>query len=770
MINTCGNPTFRPSAQLVRQELERVLSSACFVRSPVLSRRLSFLVEGDLAGQTGNLKETFVGHACFGRELTYDPKLDSVVRVNANRLRLRLDEYYGTCPDAHLRIALNKGSYVPIYVCADEKCDQRDTLLDRGVQEDCHPVRSPSSRFADVSEPQIPLSFSQAHDVEVVTEAVAASSPFGWLTPKKLRRLVGTLVFLLAVGTLVVTAVNRGRRKSVWQARPFSSLEGLQEFSDFSPDGAKVAFSRLGSDGKNHDIYIQGIHADTPQRLTMSPAEDTRPAWSPDGHLIAFIRLFGPQRKELDILSLITGKETKVAELDGMTPWLCEIPRLSWSHDGAEIYSSESLGAGQACGIIAVSVTTGDIRPVTRPPSGVVADVEAALSPDGTKLAFLRNSETLGGDIYVVDVSGGSPQRVTFDNRDIMGFCWSADGKSFIAASRRGDGVVKLWRMPLKAGDPEQLTDGSVVATFPAASLSGDRITFTTYRNVTSIWRSDGSSEIQLIDNQSGNSAPVSSPDGTRVAYRSDRTGPFEIWISDRDGHNSRRLTHFNGPMVDNPAWSPDGEQIAIECRDRSHSDICLIPTNGSSGLERLTHWNSNQILPSWSHDGRSLYYGSNFSGRWEIYKQSLGGGDPVQITHRGGMRAVESWDGRYLYVHRGEPLGGIVVLPIGSTNKEPDGNSEESTIVLNQLNGGMWGDWDEGPGGIVFLSPSPDGKTESVERLDLVTGSKRTLAAISGTSPKGDRVFSVVPDGNTILYVRTTADDGQLEILERNK
>ena len=758
MTSPSRDPISRPSTLLVKQELDQILSSEYFVKSPALSHLLSFLVKSDLAGETSNLKETFVGHACFGRELTYDPKLDSVVRVSANRLRLKLDKYYGTRPDEPLRIALNKGSYVPIYIPVDVKRDahEESVLVGPAMSE---PPGAPESE----------IQTSEIRDAGGNAKSGAASYRPWWLLQPKLGRFIGTLGLFLMIGTLVITAVNRGHKKAHWQARPFSTLEGLQEFSDFSPDGTKIAFSRKNSDGKTHDIYIQGVHADMPQRLTTSPAEDTRPAWSPDGHSIAFIRLIGPHMKELDILSLITGKETKLAELEAMTPWLCEIPRLSWSHDGTEIYSSEIVGAGQSCGIIAISVSTGNVRSVTRPPSGVVADVEAALSPDGTKLAFLRNSETLGGDIYVVDPSGGSPQRVTFDNRDIMGFCWSADGNNFIVASRRGDGVVKLWRMPLEGGEPEQITDGSVVATFPAASLSGDAIAFTTYRNVTSIWRSDGLSEIQLIDNQSGNSAPVFSPDGMHMAYRSDRTGPFEIWISDRDGHTSYRLTHFNGPMVDNPAWSPDGEQIAIECRDRGHSDICLIPSTGSKSPEHLTHWSSNQILPSWSRDGRSLYYGSNFSGRWEIYKQSLTGGDPVQITHHGGMRAVESWDGRYLYVHRGEPLGGIVVLPNGSTNEEPGNTPDESAIVLNQLTGGMWGDWDKGPEGIIFLLRSIDGKTESIESLDLVSGARHTLAGIFGTSPEGDRVFSVGPDRNTFLHVRRTASDGKLEILERS-
>src|SRR6266576_2693202 len=82
--------------QLIRAELERVLSSASFARSERVSKLLRFLVERHLDGKDDELKESVIGVEVFGRRPDYDPKLDSTVRTEAVRLRARLSKYYFT--------------------------------------------------------------------------------------------------------------------------------------------------------------------------------------------------------------------------------------------------------------------------------------------------------------------------------------------------------------------------------------------------------------------------------------------------------------------------------------------------------------------------------------------------------------------------------------------------------------------------------------------------------------------------------------------------
>ena len=104
-----------PTPDHVRAQLERILGSAGFAASERLRRFLRYVVERSLAGEAGQLKEYVIGRDVFDRDEDYDPRLDSIVRVEAGRLRTKIDEYYhgpGRTDDVIIR--LQRGSYAPV--------------------------------------------------------------------------------------------------------------------------------------------------------------------------------------------------------------------------------------------------------------------------------------------------------------------------------------------------------------------------------------------------------------------------------------------------------------------------------------------------------------------------------------------------------------------------------------------------------------------------------------------------------------------------------
>src|SRR5260370_28519214 len=114
--------TAQRNGQAPREELERVLASACFARSEGLSRLLRFLVERQLEGRDSELKESLIGVEVYGRRTDYDPKLDSTVRSEVARLRARLSKYYSTEGSQDpLVIDVPKGGYVPGFQQPDMK-------------------------------------------------------------------------------------------------------------------------------------------------------------------------------------------------------------------------------------------------------------------------------------------------------------------------------------------------------------------------------------------------------------------------------------------------------------------------------------------------------------------------------------------------------------------------------------------------------------------------------------------------------------------------
>jgi TolB-like protein/Flp pilus assembly protein TadD len=109
-------PVVEREGQSVREELERVLKSAVFVRNDRLSAFLRFVVEQSLGGRGGDLKESVIAVEVFGRKPDYNPKRDSIVRNEASRLRARLSQYYAEEGKADpLIIDLPRGGYVPLF-------------------------------------------------------------------------------------------------------------------------------------------------------------------------------------------------------------------------------------------------------------------------------------------------------------------------------------------------------------------------------------------------------------------------------------------------------------------------------------------------------------------------------------------------------------------------------------------------------------------------------------------------------------------------------
>ena len=105
-----------PPQDAVRAEVERIAASSYFAGSERLGRFLRYIVEEALAGRGGKIKEYAVGLEVYGRKPDFDPKADAIVRVEAGRLRAKLEQYYAHGGRENpVRIDVPKGSYAPVF-------------------------------------------------------------------------------------------------------------------------------------------------------------------------------------------------------------------------------------------------------------------------------------------------------------------------------------------------------------------------------------------------------------------------------------------------------------------------------------------------------------------------------------------------------------------------------------------------------------------------------------------------------------------------------
>src|SRR4029434_6176653 len=128
-VKTAAPAPGKDSEKAIRQQLERVLSSGTFQQVERLQRFISFIVTEAAAGRSDELKEYVVGVQVFGKESSFDPRTDPIVRVQARRLRARLSRYY-SAEGQHdeLIIELPKGGYAPLFRRREGRLGKKPSL------------------------------------------------------------------------------------------------------------------------------------------------------------------------------------------------------------------------------------------------------------------------------------------------------------------------------------------------------------------------------------------------------------------------------------------------------------------------------------------------------------------------------------------------------------------------------------------------------------------------------------------------------------------
>ena len=168
----------------VRRQLQRLTSSPVFTSSERLRRFLEFVVERALAGEGERLKEFVIGVEVFDRDADYDPRLDSIVRVEAARLRSKLAEYYaGEGRTDSIVLSLPKGGYAPVISLAEPTPVAATPVAAAAAPPEGAPRRA-SRRI---------WSLAGAAAVLVVAIAVGVTAP--WTAENAPRRRVAVMPF-----------------------------------------------------------------------------------------------------------------------------------------------------------------------------------------------------------------------------------------------------------------------------------------------------------------------------------------------------------------------------------------------------------------------------------------------------------------------------------------------------------------------------------------------------------------------------------------------
>lgn len=573
--------------------------------------------------------------------------------------------------------------------------------------------------------------------------------------------LLVVLVLSAAFYTGVVSRPWRGASAAF--ITPLTSFPGDETQPVFSPDGSRIAFVWGGENGDNSDIYIKPVRGVGLERITTDGAEDVSPTWSPDGRRIAWLRVTDNDTSVFVSAAVPGSIHMRIASV---YPNRIEAVgrHLDWSPDGKYLAAADRKSPDEPFRIVLVELATGHKIQVTSPPSGSVGDSNPMYSPDGRQIAFIRAVSSGVDDLFIVPATGGEVRRVTNDRRYIIGLTWSADGRYLLFSSNRA-GNHSLWKTPAEGGTLERVLNVSTNASDPVFSRDGKLMAYSQFYQDANIWELDLATAAlkKVVASTQYDSSPQVSPDGTRLAFRSSRSGASEIWVSGVDGSNPYQLTHFRRTLTGTPRWSPDGRRIAFDSRPEGQPEIYTIELDGKN-LARITDDPSEDVVPSWSRDGKRIYFASNRGGAWQVWYAPSSGGPATRLTSQGGFAAFETADGKWVYYAKGRSVPGIGRI-------RTDGGGEQN--VFDRLKAAFWGYWALTPRGLLYADREagssgyafyllPDGKSEPMR---IASVDKPLIPADSGLgiAPDGRRVYfsQVDQSGSDILMLENAVPSG---------
>ena len=536
-----------------------------------------------------------------------------------------------------------------------------------------------------------------------------------------------------------------------------SFAKGVEQFPAWAPDGNRVVFSR--ESGAPRKLFVRTLTDSSEIQLTRGDSDDIHPSWSPDGKTILFVRSSRPGQRlsqpdlfseygDGDIWSIdIPGGNERQLIRNAFSP--------AWSPDGSRIaFDAPWSGAYR----IWISDALGhNPQQSTTDVSEAVQHIRPSWSPDGARLVF-QNMDRTQFDIRVIDLASKQVQSLTSDSTLDINPVWSPSGRFIYFSSYRGGGI-NVWRSRVDRdgsfGKAEQVTTGAGQDVDLAISAGGRRLAMVTLRQNSDLWRlpvtPDGvptGAPEEVVATTREESRGAWSPDGTAIAFSSDRGGDMNIWIRTLRDSVDRQITRGAGGDFQ-PGWSPDAQRLVF-FSGREHSiDIWEVDLRGGA-VRRLTRDAASETHPFYSPDGKKIAYMSDRLGRLEVWVMNADGTSQRQVTR----------DGISVHFIRWSPDGSTLsfMTPQGLMFVALDGKAPQPI---------------EGIKGGYHHSYSPDRS-----RIMDVTNHRTLWASpIHGGKPRKVFEFSDPqvridypvwsPDGLSVLFDRSLPEGGDIWMLE---
>ncbi len=565
------------------------------------------------------------------------------------------------------------------------------------------------------------------------------------LSRKPVVMTVG-ITILIALGAfatrsifLPITPLN------VYHPNAIASYSNSEYWPAISPDGRFAAYAWKGETDDNWDIYAKQIGTETVVRITDNSATELRARWSPDGSYVYYLR-YENGGSTIYKKPILGGEEVRILA----SPRFCS-GDFDISPDEKWISFNDRENKSSPLRLKLISLETGEEKWLFAPAEGFNGDIHPTFSPDGRKLAFIREKNSASMYLWVVDLRTEKLEQLSTEHISINGFDWSNNGTSLFYGSDR-TGLYKLWELNLDTRESTLVPAGDYQMVMPRMAETG-RIIYAKMRDNVNIWTYDINNKTakKWYANNELSLNPSYSPDGEKACFTMSKDGVFQIWVSEADGTRSVPITQFTGQHLTAPRWSADGKSIAFHGFKEGQADIFIVNARGGVP-ENLTNSEADEHAPFFSGN-KEIYYSSNRDGDWSIWKMDSDGSNKVQIIEGDAYAPQVSEDGKGVYYVKKGHLG------LWQYDLEENGES----LMIGPFHPMNWGAFTVGERGIYYFNHQDKG----IEYFDFDLNENTLIYPPQGRIPRLGITMHLAPDGSRLLFSQIDHHDADVMLLE---
>ncbi len=497
----------------------------------------------------------------------------------------------------------------------------------------------------------------QEHKAPRATSAVAHKrvAPFGIFAREHLSLIVALLLIAFG-GILLWYGLNGGRRAQNISASAFQRMQlarlttlGKVRSAAISPDGKHVVYA-LEDDGRQ-SLWLR--HVPTASNVQIVQPEDARyksVAFSPNGDFIYFVRGAENTASALYQMPVFGGATKKI--VDRVDSY------IAFSPNGKQIAFARSDAArGEDALIIADADGGAEKALVVRKSPDYLSSGGAAWSHDGERIAFAAgNSSTNDMTLLEARLADGNVKPLTTQRWfRIERIERISEDELVMLATPRARFFYQLWHLSYATGEAQRVTND--LNNYSGISLDADARTLLTVRfaQLAHIWVADlnrtGAGEARQVttgtDNFEGGNGLAWSPDGNLV-YSSNTSGDDDIWSVEANGSRAKQLT-ASSRVNWQPAVAHDNAHVYF-LSDRAGAPHVWRATLDGNNPQQVTNA-GGETNPELSTDGRWLFYTALRNGEYGIWRAPLDNSSaPVQLTNtKMAIRPAVSPDGKYV-------------------------------------------------------------------------------------------------------------------------